>query len=91
MEGSSILMALFNTICCLEFVLDLGTVKRPLVTCQVGRECVCVSAVCKLTMQTTNTFMFLIKNKKWSNRGEAQAISPQLLAKRACIVYRSAL
>jgi hypothetical protein len=29
-------MALYNTVSCLEFVLDLGTVKRPLVACLVG-------------------------------------------------------
>jgi hypothetical protein len=29
-------MAVYNTVRFLEFVLDLGTVKRPLVACLVG-------------------------------------------------------
>jgi hypothetical protein len=42
------IMALYNTVLFLEFVLDLRTVKRPLVACLVGS--LCVRAVCKLTM-----------------------------------------
>ena len=38
------IMALYNTVCFLEFVLDLGTVKRPLMACLVGE--VCVSELC---------------------------------------------
>ena len=34
------LMKLCNTECFLEFVLVLGTVKRPLVACLVGLVCV---------------------------------------------------
>ena len=30
------IIALYNTVRCSEFVLDLGTVKRPLVACLVG-------------------------------------------------------
>ena len=52
------IMSLYNTVHFLEFVLDLGTVKRRLVGC----VCVCVRAVCKLTMQTIWDFQqFLIK------------------------------
>ena len=51
-------MSLFNTVRFLEFVLDLGTVKRPVVFSHAGGMCggmcggesVCVRAVCKLTM-----------------------------------------
>ena len=35
MEFNAI-MALHNNVCFLEFVLDLGPVKRPLVACLVG-------------------------------------------------------
>jgi hypothetical protein len=33
------LMSLYNTVSVLAFVLDLGTVKRPLVACLVGYVC----------------------------------------------------
>ena len=59
-------MALYNTVRFLEFVLDLGTVKRHLVACLVGKVCVCVRAVYRLTMQTFWDFQHNVsyENKK---------------------------
>ena len=49
-------MALYGTVCFLEFVLDLGTVKKALVS---GGVSVCVRAVSKLTMQTIWDFQHI--------------------------------
>jgi hypothetical protein len=83
------IMALYNTVSFLEFVLDLGTMKRPLLACLVGYVCVsvlCVSWLCK-QFGISNTLMFLIKS-----RIEAVSLSSTLCQERlTCKVLISAL
>jgi hypothetical protein len=52
-----------NTVRFLEFVLDLGIVKRPLVGMSGGIN-VWVRAACKLTMQTICDFQHIVSFKK---------------------------
>ena len=52
-----------NTVRFLEFVLDLGIVKRALVGMSGGIS-VWVRAVCKLTMQTICDFQHIVSFKK---------------------------
>ena len=65
-----VIMVLYNTVWFIEFVLYLGTVKRPLVACLMGLS-VCVRAVCKLTMQTIWNFQHInvsYKKRKWRSQ-----------------------
>ena len=71
------LIALYNTVCFLDLVLDLGTVKTPPGGMSGGIS-VCVSSGCKLTMQTIWDITHNVSNKKVL----MQSVSPQLLAKR---------
>ena len=69
-------MALYYTVCFLEFVLDLRTVKKT-PGGMSGEVSVCVRAVCMLTMQTIR---------------DAVSVYSTLYQERlACIAFTSAL
>jgi hypothetical protein len=71
-------MALYNTVRFLEFVLDLGTVKRPLVASLCGVS-IFIRAVCKLTMQQKIDFQHTNVSYK---KEVMQSVSSQLIGKK---------